>query len=231
MRIAVISDLHLGFGASDDFGHDDAEFLKFLSFLEREFEKVVLLGDIWETLTGKMPGDPMSELRRVRESHSEIARRFTKDRYLYVHGNHDMVAGATGVPDRAEIRSVGTRILFVHGHQHDPMTTRWRWLSELGVWIGGWAKRVGLSSLYEMAASADEGRYTSENDGCEFRRKSVVMAHDHDVDVVVTGHTHNAAKSEHGSVLFLNGGSCSDGRISFVAMDTSRGSYELSTSY
>ena len=64
MEIAVISDLHLGTGgAADGFGHDDGEFLKFLSFLEKNFEKVVLLGDVWETLTGALPGDPAAELR------------------------------------------------------------------------------------------------------------------------------------------------------------------------
>ena len=40
MKIAVISDLHLGRGdGSDRFGHDDAEFLRFLDFLEGDFER------------------------------------------------------------------------------------------------------------------------------------------------------------------------------------------------
>ena len=57
MEIAVISDLHLGTGgAADGFGHDDAEFLRFLSFLERNFERVILLGDIWETLQSRRLG-------------------------------------------------------------------------------------------------------------------------------------------------------------------------------
>ena len=45
MQIAVISDLHLGAGgAADGFGHDDGDFLRFLRFLERNFERIVLLG-------------------------------------------------------------------------------------------------------------------------------------------------------------------------------------------
>ena len=56
MNIAVISDLHLGSDdATDSFGHDDAEFLRFLGFLEGNFERIVLLGDIWETLTSRCP--------------------------------------------------------------------------------------------------------------------------------------------------------------------------------
>jgi hypothetical protein len=42
--IAVISDLHLGSDdPSDSFGHDAAEFLRFLTYLESNFEQVVLL--------------------------------------------------------------------------------------------------------------------------------------------------------------------------------------------
>src|SRR6201986_952947 len=120
MEIAVISDLHLGTrDAADGFGHDDGEFLKFLSFLEKNFEKVVLLGDVWETLTGALPGDPAAELRRARESHPEIAARFERQNYLYVHGNHDMIAGAVGAPDELILDTGKTRILFTHGHQND----------------------------------------------------------------------------------------------------------------
>jgi len=47
MKLAVISDLHLGAGdLADGFCHDDGEFLRFLTFLENNFERVILLGDI-----------------------------------------------------------------------------------------------------------------------------------------------------------------------------------------
>ena len=42
MKVAVISDLHLGnAGASDIFGHDDAEFLKFLSYRKRFYLEIL----------------------------------------------------------------------------------------------------------------------------------------------------------------------------------------------
>jgi predicted phosphodiesterase len=50
-------------------------------------------------------------------------------------------------------------------------------------------------------------------------------------DVVVTGHTHWAARSEHGSRLFLNSGSCSDGKLSFLSLDTRRGDYAVNVGY
>ena len=95
MEIAVISDLHLGpGGAADGFGHDDSDFIRFLAFLEANFERIVLLGDIWETLTGSLPGDPRAELLAARLAHPEIARRLSRPVYTYIHGNHDLVAGA-----------------------------------------------------------------------------------------------------------------------------------------
>jgi predicted phosphodiesterase len=235
MEIAVISDLHLGTGgAADGFGHDDGEFLKFLSFLEKNFEKVVLLGDIWETLTGHLPGDPAGELRRARESHPEIAARFERSNYLYVHGNHDLVAGAVqGTPDELIIQTKDTRILFTHGHQNDELIQRRRWLSELGVWLGGWIRRLGLGALYRLFSELDEkrGGLSLDSTRCSFQKWAMNIAAEREFDVIVTGHTHLAANAAHGSRLFLNSGSCSEGQLSFLSMNTARSSYAVHTSF
>jgi UDP-2,3-diacylglucosamine pyrophosphatase LpxH len=231
MEIAVISDLHLGRGgAADGFGHDDAEFIRFLAYLEANFERIVLLGDIWETLTGSLPGDPAAELLSARTAHPEIARRLSRRRYGYIHGNHDLVAGAVlAAPDEMAIEADGVRLLFTHGHQGDPLVAKRRWLSELGVWIGGWIRRLGLDALYRMLSSVDEWRTGSSTDStrCAFQREWVGQATRRDVDIVVTGHTHIAARAEHGSRLYLNSGSCSDGNLSFLAIDTRRSRYTV----
>ncbi len=235
MDIAVISDLHLGTGgAADGFGHDDGDFLKFLSFLEKNFERVVLLGDIWETLTGTLPGDPAQELRRARESHREIAARFERPNYLYVHGNHDLIAGAVqGTPDEFIIRAGSTRILFTHGHQNDDLVQKRRWLSELGVWLGGWIRRVGLSALYRLLNELDvkRGGLSPDSTRCSFQKWAMGIAAEREFDVMVTGHTHLAANAVHGDRLFLNSGSCSEGQLSFLSMDTARSRYAVHTSF
>ncbi|HEY0464786.1 MAG TPA: UDP-2,3-diacylglucosamine diphosphatase [Polyangiaceae bacterium] len=234
MEIAVISDLHLGTGgAADGFGHEDGEFLKFLTFLEKNFEKVVLLGDIWETLTGKLPGDPAQELRRARESHPEIAARFERGNYLYVHGNHDLIAGVQGTPDELVIKTGETRILFTHGHQNDELVQRRRWLSELGVWLGGWIRRLGLGALYRLLSELDEkrGGLSLDSTRCSFQKWAMALATEREFDVMVTGHTHLAANALHGDRLFLNSGSCSEGKFSFLSMDTARANYAVNTSF
>jgi UDP-2,3-diacylglucosamine pyrophosphatase LpxH len=235
MQIAVISDLHLGRGgAADGFGHEDGEFVRFLDFLEHNFERIVLLGDIWETLTGDLPGDPARELELARAKHREIARRFERPRYAYVHGNHDLIAGATdGAPDELLLEADGQRLLFTHGHQNDALMERRRWVSELGVWLGGWVRRLGLGSLYRLLASVDQRRGGISLDGtrCAFQRWAVGTAAQSEADIIVTGHTHLATRAEHGPRLFLNSGTCSEGRLSFLSLDTRRADYAVHAGY
>jgi predicted phosphodiesterase len=229
MRIAVISDLHLGSGgASDSFGHDDSEFLRFLRFLEQNFERIVLLGDVWETLAGPRYGRPAAELESARDSHPEIARRFERPEYAYVHGNHDIVTGPLeGAPEELSIEADGVRLLFTHGHQSDPIVQRARWLSELGVWVGAWLRRAGLGPLYRLGRMLDTARggATPGDRARDFQRWAVEVAALRRADVVVTGHTHVGVVAEHGDRVVLNSGSCSEGQISFLSIDTRTGRY------
>ena len=52
-----------------------------------------------------------------------------------------------------------------------------------------------------------------------------------DVDVMVTGHTHLATRAEHGARLYLNSGSCSEGKLSYLALDTRRGHYSVHSDF
>jgi UDP-2,3-diacylglucosamine pyrophosphatase LpxH len=235
MQVAVISDLHLGRrGPTDGFGHDDAEFLRFLGFLEANFEHIVLLGDIWETLTGTLPGNPALELRAAQQAHPELTRRFRRKQYLYVHGNHDVVArDADGVPEELTIKADGVRLLFAHGHQGDTLVAKGQRASEFGVWLGGWLRRLRLSPIYRMANTLDtwRGGISPDSRRCSFQRAWMGRAARRDVDVMVTGHTHLAAKAEHGARLYLNSGSCSEGKLSYLALDTRRGNYTVHSDF
>jgi predicted phosphodiesterase len=229
MKVAVISDLHLGTGGPTDlFGHDDSEFLKFLDFLESNFEKVVLLGDIWETLTAATPRGQVEELKRAQAAHREIHRRFERPRYKYVHGNHDLVAGRVhGVSEEYTLNSDGVRMVFSHGHQGDRLCSRARSVSEWGVWVGGFLRRFGLNCLYSYLARLESGRLDSKKSGCRVKAWALTHAATRSADLVVTGHTHHPIKSEEDGRLFLNSGACARGRLSFLSLDTKRGDYAV----
>lgn len=235
MSIAVISDLHLGPGdQSDLFRHEDERFLSFLRYLEANFERIVLLGDIWETLTPHWPLTPREALRRAREAHPEIARRFQRPEYTYVHGNHDIIAGETdGAPEELVVVDRGTRILFTHGHRHDALIRHARVVSEVGVWLGGWLLRLGLRSVHRLFEVLDQVRSGVEvgSERCPFQRWAVSLASHRKADVVVTGHTHVPVRAEHPSALFLNSGSCANGHFSFLSLDAAAGRYAVHSTW
>lgn len=228
MHLAVISDIHLGRGdKSDRFGHDDAEFLGFLGQLERSFDRIVLLGDIWETLSGKSPLHQVQELSIARNAHREIADRFERPQYTYIHGNHDLVAAnVLGTPDTMRLEVDGMRLLFTHGHAYDRLA---RCLSETGVWLGGWLLRLGLGWVTRLFDPFDNlvGGVSRDPDVCDFQRWAVDVAASQQADVVVTGHTHMGVCAEHGDRLFMNSGSCSKGELSFLSIDTRSGSFAV----
>lgn len=235
MRIAVISDLHLGRGdAADPFGHEDAEFVRFLDHLERDFERIVLLGDVWELLRGALPGDERAELRRCREAHPEIARRFERPGYVYVHGNHDLAAGAIErAPENWSVEADGMRLHFTHGHRHDWIVRHAFGLARAGIWMGGWLARVGLQPVVNAVDRFEQKlrRVSPDPATCSFREWAVDEATRRNADVVITGHTHLDGVSKHGERLFLNSGTCSEGRTTFLNVDTRRQKFEVCRSW
>jgi len=233
--IAVISDLHLGRrGGADAFRHDDGEFLKFLDFLEQSFSSVVLLGDIWETLRCKRPLMHGLELARVRAAHPETAARFRRPAYRYLHGNHDIIAAtADPAPTDWSTTVAGSRLYFTHGHHYDWLWQQAKWLGELGSWTGGWLLRMRLKPLFRTFDQIDQRVRGArpEPEHCAFQRWAVELARKREADVVVTGHTHLGVRAEHGDRLFLNSGSCSQGKFSFLSIDPTRGDYSLHTTW
>jgi predicted phosphodiesterase len=235
VNIAVISDLHLGSeDVTDSFGHEDSDFLRFLSFLEENFERVVLLGDIWETLTTRCPWRARSGLREARARHPEIAKRFSDPKYKYIHGNHDFIAAEVdGAPEHWALEADGKRLLFMHGHGHDRLIRVARHLVELGVCIGGWIRRVGLHRAYHYLYHLEQARFGANADAedCSFRCWALGVAAEAGADIVVTGHTHLPSVSQHDSRVFSNSGSCSRGRFNFLALDTRADVYAVHQSF
>lgn len=241
MNIAVISDLHLGTGRADLFGHEESRFLKFLDHLEHNFERVVLLGDIYETLSVG-PRSQVRELARAKDAHKAIAARFERPMYRYLHGNHDLVAGVIDDrPDALHLQVDGQRIAFLHGHQFDWVVKKARFVSEWSAWLAAWVVRLGLTPILkatavverlvmgvEAGAPSDPTRLPKPD---RFQRAAMSWAAAQGIDIVVTGHTHQGLVAPHGDRLFLNSGSCAEGRFSYLSMDTSVGRYTVETAW
>jgi UDP-2,3-diacylglucosamine pyrophosphatase LpxH len=227
MEIAVISDLHLGRGDRiDPFQGRDAELIRFLNHLERSFERIILLGDIFETLTGAGWGNPRDEFAVCGAAHPEVARRFfERPAYTYVHGNHDWVAGSlVGAPAELELQTDGMRLLFLHGHPFDWIFRRARRTSEFLVCLGGHIQRLGLQRLHRLLAAADRAIRGASvaPDRCRFQRWALAMAAARGCDAVITGHTH-IGRVDWRQRLYANSGACVNGPLEYLAMDTRAG--------
>lgn len=235
MQIAVLSDLHLGCkDPLDRFSRwIDAEhrFLRMLNHLERHVDRIVLLGDIFETLRGARLGlrEQRRQLNMALAAYPEISRRaLTDPRYQLVQGNHDaIVTRALGIPDTYRIIADGMKLLFFHGHQLDPVARGNAPLSRLVVWLGGWIERLGL----RVTALTDRLQF-HQKDGHgiianAFARAAVALGETEKADLVVTGHTHEAARIEIGSTLYMNSGTCVGGRHELLLLDTQSRKFEV----
>lgn len=235
MPIAVISDLHIGRGGPrDPFGHRDNEFLRFLDYLEANFRRIVLLGDVWETLHGGAPFTATRRLRLARQAHPQLAERFASPRYTYLHGNHDRIAERVdGAPAELVVHEGGTRLLFMHGHLYDWIIRRALWVSEFGSWVGGGIVRLGLTRVMAAIDRLQAGlrRPSADPERCPFQTWAYAVARERQADVVVTAHTHLLGHSQQGGQVYLNSGTCRGGQFSFAALDPRSGRYSIHTSW
>ena len=224
MQIAVISDLHLGRGDQTDRGrgHDES-LLRFLDYLEAHYEMIILLGDIWETLTSKWPGHYKKEADLAKGAHPEIAQRFTHEKYHYIVGNHDRVMGITEqIPKELVLEIDQIKIIFTHGHHFDIWATHLRYMSEFVVWFSGWAARLGthaLTRFFDWFHNLITG--TSENSQLgTLESKLIESSQSRGAHLTIIGHTHVPGISRSEGHLLVNSGHCLCGSFHFVSINT-----------
>jgi predicted phosphodiesterase len=226
MRVAALSDLHIGVTARrDGFRHDPRRFGAFLDALEAEHDRIVLLGDIFQTDHGVLPtpGSARRHLRRARERVRQLADRFAGPKYVYVFGNHDAIAGAElRASERVCLEDHDVRILFIHGHQFDPVALRAPLAADFGTWCTGRLRAVGLRAMAAWLEARDVAIKDRRFGGPHgpYTRAASRLARDHEARVVVMGHTHCARLDPIERGLAANTGSCSRGHLSWLSLDT-----------
>ncbi|HUU88856.1 MAG TPA: metallophosphoesterase family protein [Candidatus Glassbacteria bacterium] len=233
MKLAVISDLHLGRGdAADPFMHNDEKFNKFLKFLEKNFEKIILLGDIFETLHS--PNFSYSkELLKCRAAHPKISKRFFEHKkYVYIYGNHDFVAAASPtVKETLKIKGNGSDILFLHGHQFSWMTSGRNPITESAAWLAGWGRR---NNFINLTKSIENKIYYTLGVGIndfKFQKWAINVATKNNANIVVTGHTHSATCKQYENGMYINSGHCSPKNICFINIDTKNLKFGINYNY
>ncbi|MCA9634405.1 MAG: metallophosphoesterase family protein [Myxococcales bacterium] len=235
MRIAAISDLHIGpRGWMDEFRHREADFLAFLDRLEEEFEVIVLVGDVFQTDHAMVPGrrGAVRHLMAAQRRLPALAERFARAPYRYIHGNHDAIArDHLGAPESLRLEADGFVAYFIHGHQFDPLFRRVEPLTRAASWFTGRLRFVGLRAVAEWFEGNDI-RIKHErfhHDAGPYLSAGRRLLQEEGADVVVMGHTHVPARVETPEGLVVNSGSCSVGQQVYVAIDTAARSVEVRT--
>jgi UDP-2,3-diacylglucosamine pyrophosphatase LpxH len=218
MRIAVISDLHIG---ADDFS--PAGFAEFLDALEREHDEIILLGDVFECYFPALPWRALAQYERFDRLHRDITHRFRSAKYTMLSGNHDMVLRrARGIPSRTERVHKGYRILFSHGHENESVyanAVKVR-LVELYMWLAYRLTRLGLPGLYHWSHRMDYHRYMRDGGAVHVEAARRLLRRGY--DVVVFGHTHVARHVRlRGGGTYINTGDCVRRRV-YASLDLER---------
>lgn len=229
MRIAAISDLHIGATAwTDTFGHVEDAFLSWLDRLEARHDRIVLLGDIYQTDHGLVPGRKTARrlLDRARERLAAFTRRTAEPQYVWVHGNHDPVtAEVLGAAQSVVLGEPGARVLFTHGDGYDPVIRSIPRLSATGTWFAGRTRALGLRRLAEHMEDKDVAVKAARHLGSAgpYAEGARALMREQDLSVVVMGHTHVPARVELPEGTLANTGTCSRGRFMGVSVDTATG--------
>lgn len=222
--MAAISDLHIGSDPTrDSFGHDLVAFGRWLDALERDHDRIVLVGDIFQCDHGGWGTSTHArELAAARRRAGALAQRFEAGGYLYVHGNHDAVAATDlGTPAATTVTDAGVRLHFTHGHPFDPVAAQAQWAADLGTFATGRMRRIGLTGLARWFELRDvaikHARFGGPDGPYAAGARSIALREA--ADVVVFGHTHCAELVE-GPALYANTGTCSGGRRECLSIDT-----------
>lgn len=233
MKIAALSDFHIGASAgTDTFGHAEDAFLGLLDGLEATHDRIVLLGDIYQTDHGPLPGLGASKrlLAAARDRLDAFARRTAEPQYLWVHGNHDPVtAEVLGARETLILGEPGRRVLFTHGDVFDPVIKAIPRLSAAGTWFAGRARALGLKRVAEHLEDKDVAIKAARHqtpDGPYVRGAAELMRRE-EVQVVVMGHTHVPMRQDLPEGVVANTGTCSRGRFMGVSVDTGTGEVRM----
>lgn len=224
MRLAALSDFHIGARAGmDEFRHDEAAFLERLARVVDTHDRVILVGDIYQTQHSFRTGmrAAAQQLHLARRRLPRLARAL--DRLDYVHGNHDHVA-ADELGARSELRvdADGCAILFIHGHQFDPVFRRAHAAARAATWFTGRLRRFGLRPLahyFEQQDIAIKHRRFGHAEG-PYAAAARRLMRERGLDFVVMGHTHVAHRHRLPEGTVVNTGTCSGGRFTVVTLDT-----------
>jgi UDP-2,3-diacylglucosamine pyrophosphatase LpxH len=222
VRIATFGDLHLGPSMlSDRFLNDEEHLLRFDDHLRESHDRIILMGDIFQTDYGSRPGSRSEVLEAAMERYPRISYRWKSSSCAMIYGNHDVVTERRmSAVKEIFLKDKGSRIWLTHGHQFDPLISQGP-VPFIFSWMVGKLRRLGQKRLADflegrffmacqrMARSLGSPRYAARN---------ALMLDQY--DIVIMGHTHQPECVRVGSGIYANLGACLPNQLGYVSIDT-----------
>ncbi|MFZ2448812.1 MAG: metallophosphoesterase family protein [Syntrophobacteraceae bacterium] len=229
MRIAAFGDLHLAPTLlSDRFRNVEDHLLRFDDHLTRSHDKIVLMGDIYQTDYGRRPGSKTEMLEKAIERYPRITRRWNSPSCAMIFGNHDLVTERhMNAVKQVCLTDKGFRIWLIHGHQFDPLIREGP-VPFFFTWMMGKVRLLNFRRVADfleghfymtcqrLARSLGSPRFAARN--------ALMMGK---YDTVVMGHTHQPACASFGKGIYANSGACSPDHLEYVSIDTITRAVEL----
>lgn len=227
MHIASFGDLHLGpTSVLNKFQIQEEDLLRFDDHLSCAHDRLILMGDIYQTDYGAIPGSSPKVLEMILKRYNRIVRRWRSPRYAGVFGNHDPVTQKKmEAGKQIHIVKDGWRLWFIHGHQFDPFVGENSHLPYYVTWMIGGLRR------WRMKKTADflEGPLYDFGQRL-FRRlekaacRALLYGKNH---IIVMGHSHQMACRPFGQGVYCNSGAPHREFLPYVSIDTERRRIEI----
>lgn len=229
MRVAVLSDLHIGCPpVRGAFGHPPAAFDAWLGQLLDSHDHVVLNGDVFQAdhqlRWGR--GSETAAVRRALNHHPWLRARLDDPRVRLLRGNHDDVtAELLGAGRVATFSGAAGALVVTHGDHADPLIGQAPGISALATWTSGRLRRLGLHGLSTWLEGRDISLKGARFGGVEgpYALAASALLREHDAQVVVFGHTHIACLQVLQDGIYANPGSASLGRKAWLSVDLGEG--------
>jgi len=226
MKIAVISDFHLSPRPwMDSFGHEEDEFISFIQRLEAEHQQIVLLGDIYQTDHATLPSTTTAQrdLELARRRYPGLVEKIEGPHFHYVVGNHDAIAASVlGALPYRRLEHDGLAMVFIHGHQFDPLLNNIRPITNLSTKLMGRLRYFGLRRVAEWFEEKDvvlkEERYGGPEGPYALAARHLMRRHR--AELVCMAHTHCPTQIYLPEGRLLNSGACRLGRSDYITIDT-----------
>jgi len=232
LKIAVISDLHLGPGLMNRCSPNAHKISRWLDLIEATHDRVIVAGDLFDLSRPRKFGGWEEHLASIHFQWGEVSQRLEAMEAVY--GNHDRERALLGIPERIIIPTESKPIIVLHGHQFDPLIKQIPGLEKSANFAAGWFVRLGLSPLAEAMGGAValnelvESQFRRDDpDDRDLSRQGAHRQLQQGFSMVIMGHSHLLRLVRLPEGDFVNSGSWVCGHAEWASIDTETAQVKL----